>query len=215
MDGVLLDTENIHKQSVTAVASKFGKTYNLDLRYRVLGAPEFDGAKMIVNELNLPISVEEFIIMVHAFENKVLSDVGILPGVDRLVRHLNKNKIPFAIATSSTKKSFDLKTSKHKSLFSLFNHIVCGGCDPEVKNGKPAPDIFLKCASRFPDQPDPNKCLVFEDSPNGVRGAKEAGMQVVMVPDNLLPKDSCTEATLVLGSIEDFVPEAFGLPSFN
>jgi len=82
-------------------------------------------------------------------------------GVDRLVRHLNKNKVPFAIATSSTKKSFELKTSQHKSLFSLFNHVVCGGCDPEVKNGKPAPDIFLTCASRFPDQPHPERVLIY------------------------------------------------------
>lgn len=215
MDGVLLDTEKIHEKSVAAVASKFGKTYDLGLRYRVLGAPEFDGAQMIVNELNLPISIEEFLNLVHAIENKVLPNVAILPGVDRLVRHLDKNKVPFAIATSSTKSSFDLKTSQHKSLFSLFNHIVTGGSDPEVKNGKPAPDIFLTCASRFPDQPHPNKCLVFEDSPNGVRGAKEAGMQTVMIADNLISKDLCTEATVVLGSIEDFVPEAFGLPSFN
>lgn len=75
-----IDTENIHKQSVTEVASKFGKTYNLDLRYRVLGAPELDGAKMVVKELKLPISIEEYINMVRAFENKVLSEVDILPG---------------------------------------------------------------------------------------------------------------------------------------
>lgn len=62
------------------MASKFGKTYNLDLRYRVLGAPEVDGAKMVVNELKLPISIEEYISMVRAYENKVLSDVDILPG---------------------------------------------------------------------------------------------------------------------------------------
>lgn len=50
------------------------------MRYRVLGAPELDGAKMVVNELNLPISIEEYITMVRALENKVMSNVHILPG---------------------------------------------------------------------------------------------------------------------------------------
>jgi len=62
------------------VVAKFGKTYDLDLRYRVLGAPELDGAKMVVSELKLPISIEEYINMVRAFEIKALSDVDILPG---------------------------------------------------------------------------------------------------------------------------------------
>lgn len=215
MDGVLLDTEQIHKQSVTEVVAKFGKIYDVDLRYQVLGAPELDGAKMVVNKLKLPISIDEYINMVRAFEIKVMADVNILPGVDRLVRHLHKNNIPFAIATSSSKKSFDLKTTKHKSLFSLFNHIVTGASDSEVKNGKPAPDIFLVCASRFPDKPHPSKCLVFEDSPNGIRGAKDAGMQSVMLPDSMLPKELCKEATIVLKSMEDFKPELFGLSSFK
>lgn len=77
---LFIDTENLHKQSVTEVVAKFGKTYNLDLRYRVLGAPEKDGAKMVVNELKLPISIEEYMKMVRSFENKVMSDVDILPG---------------------------------------------------------------------------------------------------------------------------------------
>lgn len=62
------------------MAAKFGKTYDLDLRYRVLGAPELAGAKLVVSELKLPISVEEYIYMIHAIENKVMSDVDILPG---------------------------------------------------------------------------------------------------------------------------------------
>ena len=48
---------------------------------------------------------------------------------------------------------------------------------------KPAPDLFLKAAERL--GVDPSDCIVFEDSPNGIRAAHAAGMRVVAVPNGL------------------------------
>lgn len=57
--------------------------------------------------------------------------------------------------------------------------------------------------------------MVFEDAVNGIKAARAAGMQVVMVPDQRLDKSMTSEATLVLKSLEEFQPELFGLPPFD
>lgn len=59
------------------------------------------------------------------------------------------------------------------------------------------------------------QCLVFEDAPNGVQAASSAGMQVIMVPDAIVPPEKRTLATKVLKSLEEFKPEEFGLPPFS
>ncbi|KAF2361803.1 HAD hydrolase subfamily IA, partial [Trinorchestia longiramus] len=136
-------------------------------------------------------------------------------GAERLVRHLHKHGVPIAIASGSSQTSYDLKTTNHREFMKLFSHKVLSSSDPEVRAGKPAPDVFLVCARRFPDTPDPSKCLVFEDAPLGVEAAVAAGMQSVMVPDPRTDKKLTENATLVLSTLEDFKPELFGLPAFD
>ena len=90
-----------------------------------------------------------------------------------MLRYLHANNIPIALATSSHKRHFDLKTLNHGDLFTLFDHITTGEA---VTYGKPSPDIFLHSAQRWEPPADPARCLVFEDAPSGVAAAKAAGM---------------------------------------
>ncbi|CAK1545585.1 unnamed protein product [Leptosia nina] len=105
-------------------------------------------------------------------------------------------------------------SADHQEFLNNFHHLTMGSSDPEVKRGKPDPSIFLVCASRFPDKPKPEDCLVFEDAVNGVKAACAANMQVVVVPDPRIEKESLCNATLILNSLEEFQPELFGLPPF-
>lgn len=95
----------------------------------------------------------------------------------------------------------------------MFHHCVKGD-DPELKRAKPSPDIFLVAASRFENPPAPEKCLVFEDAPQGVQAALAAKMTCVMVPDANLDKALLGHAHEELRSLEDFDPAKYGLPGF-
>ncbi|KAJ0172222.1 hypothetical protein K1T71_012195 [Dendrolimus kikuchii] len=216
MDGLILNTEHLYTVAFQNILSCYGNVYTFELKQKLMGAQSHETANKIITELELPLTEEEFIQESEKEFQKLFPDTALLPGAKRLIEHLHKHKVPFGLATSSSKESYELKVNKHhKNLFSLFSYKTLGSSDPEVKKGKPHPDIFLVAASRFPDKPDPAKCLVFEDSVNGVLAAKAAGMQVVMVPDPRIEKSKTEDATLVISSLEEFKPELFGLPEFD
>ena len=83
--------------------------------------------------------------------------------------------------------------------------------------GKPHPEIFELAASKFDPPPaSPANVLVFEDAPVGVEAALAAGMRCVFVPDERTPKgEAHSRACVVLGSLDDFDPTAWGLPAWK
>ncbi|OTF74689.1 hypothetical protein BLA29_002171, partial [Euroglyphus maynei] len=145
-----------------------------------------EGAQIIINELQLPLTVDEYTRQVDEEYRKVFANyVPLMPGAERLIRHLHRHRIPIAVATSSKAFAFDLKTKHHEELFKLFHHILIASNDPEIVRGKPDPQTFLVCARRFDEPKVENfsNVLVFEDSVAGVQAANAAGMQSVWVPD--------------------------------
>ncbi|EDS35294.1 conserved hypothetical protein [Culex quinquefasciatus] len=220
------DTEKIYERILGDVCKSYNSPYPWATRMRVLGTTEQRTVSIIVNDLKLSCTVDDFL---KKFREKQLLELGgapllkadqprsqaRAPRAERLVRHLHQHNIPIALATSSGADSVEVKIKNHQELFALFNHKVMGSSDAEVKEGKPAPDIFLVAAKRFPDSPKPDQCLVFEDAPNGVTAGVSAGMQVVMVPDPHISEEQRKHATVVLDSLEEFKPEQFGLPAFE
>lgn len=218
MDGLLLDTEPLYTAATEAVAARHGSTepsrlpiaFTWDLKVRQMGLPSKELAELLVKELKLPISAEQYTREAREVQVRTFPTCRLLPGAEALVRHLHAQGTPIAVATSSPRETFDLKTSGHQGLFALFHHVVCGSSDPAVRRGKPAPDIFEVCAARFEGgAPPAAQCLVMEDSPAGVRAALAAGMRCLMVPEERMfdtPQHIPAGATLVVRSLEELPP---------
>ncbi|XP_041982728.1 pseudouridine-5'-phosphatase-like [Aricia agestis] len=215
LDGLLIDSENYYTEAFSNVCAKYGKEFTWEVKATLLGFQNRECAEKIVQTLDLPITTDEFLTQCQEQYEILFPKVELMPGAKTLVEHLHNCGIPIALATSSSEDSVQLKMAKHQKFLSYFHHLVMGSSDPEVTKGKPDPAIFLVCASRFPDKPEPEKCLVFEDALNGVKAARAANMQVVIVPDPRVDKNLLQNATLILESLEDFKPELFGLPPYN
>ncbi|XP_047537474.1 pseudouridine-5'-phosphatase-like [Vanessa atalanta] len=215
LDGLLIDSEKLYTEAFETVCAKYGKTFTWEIKSTLLGFQGYECADKIIETLNLPLTRDEFMDECQKVYEKIFVNVQLMPGAQKLVDHLHSKGVPIALATSSSENSIEMKMQNHKSFLKYFHHLTMGSSDPEVTKGKPDPIIFLVCASRFPDKPKPENCLVFEDAVNGVKAACAANMQVVAVPDPRIDKEQLRNATLVLNSLEEFKPELFGLPSYD
>ncbi|HSW39116.1 MAG TPA: HAD-IA family hydrolase [Acidobacteriota bacterium] len=210
-DGLLLDTEPFYTKAHQAVASRFGKTFDWTVKSKMIGLRAEDSAKIMIEALSLPLTVPEYLKARKHLLEEQFPDAQPLPGAVRLTRHLHSAGIPQAVATSSDRRHFELKITKHQDWFSLFDCILTGD-DPAIRRGKPAPDIFLIAAGRL--NADPRHCLVFEDSPAGVEAARTAGMFVVAVPDMNMSEAAYAGAHQVIRNLNDLELSLWGLPPF-
>ncbi|CAL5385339.1 unnamed protein product [Camellia sinensis] len=217
MDGLLLDTEKFYTEVQEIILARYNKTFDWSLKAKMMGKKAIEAAHVFVEETGISdsLTAEDFLTEREDMLRSLFPTSELMPGASRLIRHLHANGIPICLATGSHRRHFELKTQRHGELFSLMHHVVLGD-DPEVKQGKPSPDIFLAAAKRFEGGPiDPQNIIVFEDAPSGVCAAKSAGMIAVMVPDPRLDSSFHGAADQVLSSLLDFNPGDWGLPPFE
>ncbi len=208
-DGLLLDTEPFYTRAHEVLAARFGKVFDWTVKSRMIGLRAEDSARVMIESLGLPLSVPEYLEARREMLDALFPQAEPMPGAVHLSRHLHRHGIPMAVATSSDSRHFDLKLTRHREWFRIFSSVVTGD-DPEIGRGKPAPDIFLVAARRL--GADPERCLVFEDSPAGVAAARAAGMYAVAVPDPHMEESAYGAAHQVLRSLADLDLPAWGLP---
>jgi HAD superfamily hydrolase (TIGR01509 family) len=124
-----------------------------------------------------------------------------LPGALEVVRRLS-GRWPLGLASSSNRELIDAVLAAG-GIDRLFQATVSS---EEVARGKPAPDVYLETARRLGVRP--GECTAIEDSHNGIRAAKAAGMRCVAVPNEQYPPgEAASGADALVGSVAELTPD--------
>ncbi|KAA8625149.1 haloacid dehalogenase-like hydrolase [Pyrenophora tritici-repentis] len=194
MDGLLIDSEDLYTEVTNIILKRYNRpSIPWSIKAQLQGRPGPQAGLIFHNWAQLPISHEQFMNEQSELQKDLFKRTKPLPGVMELLPGLKSRGVHLALATSSHKGNFELKSAHLGDLFGHFEkeHQVLGD-DPRIPTGrgKPAPDIYLLALSTLnktleaQGQPpiQPEECLVFEDSVPGVESGRRAGMQVVWCP---------------------------------
>jgi beta-phosphoglucomutase family hydrolase len=197
MDGTLADSTNADFLAWQRLFSHYNKELTFPEYVPLLGMKSAQIVKdflPVKNDEEVQFALTKKLVFFH----EIISENGIypVPFADVFLKQIKQYNIPLALATSSRKAKMEMVMAK-LNLLSFFDIVVTSG---DVKNGKPAPDIFLKAAEKL--SVAPANCIVFEDAANGVRAAKNAGMKCVALASHHTI-DSLQEADLIIDTFEN------------
>ena len=199
MDGVIFDTERVYLECCQQAADALGIGDVGELCEKCIGLNDEKTRQMYREFFSDDAKEKEFNDTARAIVRKRLDiEIPLKSGAREILSFLYQSGIPVALA-SSTKTETVIKELIKTDLFGYFTRISGGD---SVKHSKPHPDIFLRTAELLGVNPE--KCLVIEDSFNGVRAASAAGMKCIMVPDLVQPDDETRNMTeMVVPSLTD------------
>ncbi|MBC5862889.1 HAD family hydrolase [Flavobacterium turcicum] len=173
MDGVIVDTEPVHRYAYFKQFEELNIAVTEEMYTSFTGFSTRNTFQKLKELFVIDQEVEDLIqrkrtIFNDAFDTK--SDLELLPGVEKLIKDLFANGMQLILASSASKVTIERVFSRFK-LHDYFTHVVSGEDFPK---SKPHPAIFEHAAS-LSIAPKEN-CIVIEDSTNGVKAAKAAGL---------------------------------------
>ena len=205
LDGVIVDSEIWWHEERVAWAASIQRSWTADDSRAVMGANSKGWARIMRERLGLDPATEPDIeaAVVRRMVDRYASGAPAIPGAVEAVRRI-AGGWPVAIASSAHRDVIDAALRATR----LAGAIPVVVSSDEVAHGKPAPDVYLETASRL--GVPPASCLVVEDSINGLRAGRAAGMTTALVPNESVPPapGAFEIADLVLDRLADLDPAA-------
>jgi len=203
LDGVIVDSEHVWDEVREQLARERGGRWHDRAQTDMMGMSSPEWSRYMHDVIGLtesPAEIDEEVVrrMLDRYAERLPLIDGAVDAVARLAASFR-----LGLASSSNRSVIDAVLDV-SGLAPLFGATVSS---EEVARGKPAPDVFLEAARRL-DVPA-GRCAAVEDSGNGIRAAHAAGMRVLAIPNLRYPPpdDALALADVVLGSIDELVPE--------
>ena len=207
LDGVIVDSEQVWDDVREEYVRESGGAYSDRSARDMMGMSSPEWSRYMAEELCVPGTPDEINL---AIVERMLARYGdappLLPGAVDAVRRIGA-WVPLAIASSSNRELIDVVVAAA----GLAGDFAATVSSEEVPRGKPSPDVYLEAARRL--GVDAGRCGAVEDSHNGIRSAKAAGMHVVAVPNPHYPPDdeALALADVVVPSIGELQVEHFAV----
>lgn len=200
MDGTLFDTETISMKAWKRVGEKLHLPTSDTFILSLIGRTRKD--QQVIFDTYMPKGwPQEEACRLHTLykkEEKQQNGVPLMGDVKGLLEMVKDKGYRIAMATSASAE--DVEFNLHHAGIAPYFEIIVN--EEMISQGKPAPDVYLKTAEMLGVQPQ--KCLVVEDSLNGVRSAYRANTNVVMIPDKVSPtKEIETMCDYILNSLDE------------
>jgi HAD superfamily hydrolase (TIGR01509 family) len=203
LDGVIVDSEHVWDEIREELARERGGRWHPGAQRDMMGMSSTEWSRYMHDTIGLAESPEEISAeVVRRLQRRYREHLPLIPGAVEAVRRIGA-LWPLGLASSSNREVIDLVLD----LAGLADAFAATVSSEEVAHGKPAPDVYLEAAARL--GVDPRDCVAVEDSHNGIRSAKAAGMAVVAAPNPRYPpgEDALAEADAVIESVAMLEPE--------
>ncbi len=208
MDGVIVDTEPLHKKAYYQHFSELNIEVDAELFSKFTGKSTKNVYQMIKDIFGIETDVDELIQRKRAiFYGLFDSDpaLKLLDGVEILIKDLYSANFQLILASSAAKSTID-RVFKRFSLFPYFSHLVSGEDFPE---SKPNPAIFIE-AQRLSGNAK-SYCIVIEDSTNGIQAANAAEIFCIGYKSENSKNQNYETADLVIQHFDELSVEALEL----